>query len=222
MNTLFFITSCIKPKMGIFTPQERFDQTLETIRSIREKVPGAVVVLSDSSYEELGDWATELISKVDLFFYFSELRSLSFNNQKSKGEAALTYYTFRTLKENNFQWNTIDRIFKITGRLQLDDGFDISQYENLNGKYVFKKRNETWMNPPIMGATHNLDTRMYSFTPDMIGLHLNMIATSFDSTLTHLDLEHAFFVGIDKERLVEFDRVYCKGQVASTGEWKYD
>lgn len=209
--------------MGIFSPEERFEQTLQTIRSIREKVPGAVIVLSDSSYEPLGDWATELISKVDLFFFFGDkLKELTENCHKSLGEASLTYLTLETLKNNYFHWNSIDRIFKITGRLQIDDGFDISQYENLKCKYVFRNRNETWMSPPIMGATHNLDTRLYSFTPDMVDKHLEMLFNSMNSTLRFMDLEHAFFVGINKEDLVEFDRVYCKGQVASTGEWKYD
>ena len=37
-----------------------------------------------------------------------------------------------------------------------------------------------------------------------------------------LDLEHAYFTILDKEKVVEFDKVHCRGQVASTGEWKFD
>jgi hypothetical protein len=36
------------------------------------------------------------------------------------------------------------------------------------------------------------------------------------------DLEHATFACIPKEKLVEFDRVYLKGRVASDGTWRFD
>ena len=125
------------------------------------------------------------------------------------------------LLKNSELLEGVDRIFKITGRLQLDDGFDINHYDGLNGKYVFKERIPTWMSEPIHGATHVFDTRLWSMCTSLIDTHKQALEKVFP-LLGPIDLEHAYFAVLDKEKVVEFDRVYCRGQVASTGEWKFD
>jgi hypothetical protein len=45
-------------------------------------------------------------------------------------ENALLFFTLHTLKQNNLLKN-VKRIFKFSARSELEDTFDISQYENL-------------------------------------------------------------------------------------------
>jgi hypothetical protein len=97
----------------------------------------------------------------------------------------------------------------------------MSQYDGLTGKYVFKKRIPTWMETPILGATHVFDTRLWSMCSTLIDTHMDALGKVFPM-LGPLDLEHAYFAVLDKEKVVEFDKVHCRGQVASTGEWKFD
>ena len=67
MKSIFIITSCLIPAIGVFSPGERLKQTLETVDSIRKKSPNSIIILSDVSIESLSDKYHDLMSKVDLF-----------------------------------------------------------------------------------------------------------------------------------------------------------
>jgi hypothetical protein len=229
MKALFVVTSCLVPAIGVFSPDERLKQTLETIDSIRKKAPDSFIVLSDVSVERLTEKYDELISKVDLFLNLAGvdfLLHLTKNGMKSQGECAMMHVVLDYLQKNTEVLEGIDRIFKITGRIQLDDDFNLDEYTGLNGKYVFKKRVPTWMSEHIygaihVGATHVFDTRLWSMCTTLVQTHMDVLQNVFP-LLGPIDLEHAYFATVDKELVVEFDRVHCKGQVASTGEWKFD
>jgi len=224
MKTIFIVTSCLIPSIGVFSPDERLTQTLETIDSIRKKSPESFIILADVSIEPLTEKYGELISKVNLFLDLSKVDFLlhfTKNGMKSQGECAMMHVVLDYLQKNPELLENVNRIFKITGRLQLDDGFNMEDYVELNGKYVFKKRISTWMNEPIHGATHVFDTRLWSMCSSLIGIHSQALEKVFP-LLGPIDLEHAYFAVLDKEKVVEFDKVHCRGQVASTGEWKFD
>jgi len=224
MKSIFIVTSCLIPAIGVFSPDERLKQTLETIDSIREKSPDSFIILSDVSIEPLTEKYEELVSKVNMFLNLSGvdfLLQFTKNGMKSQGECAMMHVVLDYLQQNPDLLEGVGRIFKITGRLQLDDGFDVKEYEGLNGKYVFKKRIPTWMSEPIHGATHVFDTRLWSMCTSLIGTHIEALMKVFP-LLGPIDLEHAYFTVLDKEKVVEFDKVHCRGQVASTGEWKFD
>jgi hypothetical protein len=74
-------------------------------------------------------------------------------------------------------------------------------------------------NPEI--ATHVFDTRLYSLCPSLLMEYMEILQKNFQM-MDFVDTEHAHFANIPQDKLVEFDRVYCKGQIASTGEWRYD
>ena len=224
MKALFVVTSCLIPVTGVFSPEERLKQTLETIDSIRKKAPDSFIILSDVSVEKFTEKHDELISKVDLFL---DLAGVDFllhftkNGMQSQSECGMMHVVLDYLQKNTEVLEGIDRIFKITGRIKLDDDFNLDEYTGLNGKYVFKKRVPTWMNEPIHGATHVFDTRLWSMCTTLVQTHMDVLQKVFP-LLGPIDLEHAYFATVDKELVVEFDRVHCKGQVASTGEWKFD
>ena len=67
---LFIVTSSIVPfKVGSFhSPKERFEQTLDTIKSIREKVPNSIIWITESSSVELPEeYSTKLIEQSDYY-----------------------------------------------------------------------------------------------------------------------------------------------------------
>ena len=43
----FIVTSAINSKFGVFTPDQRLEQTLGTITSIKNKIPSAKVVVME-------------------------------------------------------------------------------------------------------------------------------------------------------------------------------
>jgi hypothetical protein len=118
---------------------------------------------------------------------------------------------------------SVKRIFKITGRGELEDNFDINVYndEKLFGKFVFAKRLPTWMPEVRQGATDLLRTRLLSFCPSLLDTYFNVLQ-KVATLLNEMDFEHAHFITIPPETLVEFDVIHMKCMVASTGVWHYD
>lgn len=223
MNTAFIVTSCIKnlPGRGVFSHQERFEQTLETFKSIKSLSPNSKIILADDSIEELPEeWMNQLNSFADIVITFGkhqQIQHFSKNGFQSLAECLLMIEVFKYIQMNNTELK-FDRIFKITGRCCLDEGFDISHYENLDDCFVYKKRVQSWMGQGLQ----LLDTRMWSISSSLLLETIGMYHLMIDLINRGFDLEHATFSCIPKEKLVEFDRVYLKGRVASDGTWRFD
>lgn len=224
MKPLFLITSALNPSYGVFSLQDRLEQTKGTIKSIREHVPEADVFLVDVSVNKLpDDVKAQIVPTVNYYMDLSDnetMKQLSLGQAKSQSEAYMTLCFLDALKVNNLV-EKYDRIFKITGRMELYEGFDISSYVNLKGKYVFQKRVATWMSTPYKECTHLYNTRLYSFCSSLLDTHIQTLSGIFEY-LNYVDLEHAMFARVPTELVVEFDKVYSKGPEASTGKWNYD
>lgn len=226
---LFIITSALCPNIGVFSDEERFSQTMKTIISIRKKCPRAYIIFADASVRDVPAAHFMVISKSVNYFmkmhekYNEDVIFFSQNGLKSHAETCLLFHVFLRIKvDPNLQMilPSVSRIFKITGRLELDDDFNISEYDGLEGKYVFKKRVPSWMPEPHI-ASHVFDTRLYSVCPSSLIEYMEILQKNFQM-LDFVDTEHAHFANIPQDKLVEFDKVHCKGQIASTGEWRYD
>jgi len=118
-----------------------------------------------------------------------------------------------------------DRIFKLSGRYQVTDKFDIAKFDNANtkDKYVFKKAQPSWINTQDTGVTTLLQTRLWSFTPGLftatIELYKNIIETMVQlvNESKYIDNEHAMAKFIPKDRLVELETVGLQGNIAPNG-----
>jgi hypothetical protein len=217
---VFIVTSALLTQAGVFDTIQRFNDTLDTLKSIREKDPTATVFLADISVVPLGGMLDELqeYCKVVSFNDHHAVKMFSSHGMKSHSETVILMEMLNFIKRQGI---VCDRIFKLSGRYVLDDGFDISYYADKQGHYVFKRRNETWMNPVISGATHCLDTRLFSLCSSLADDYFNVLQKNL-SILGQLDTEHAHFLNIPKDKLIEVDRVYCTGRIARTGELIHD
>jgi hypothetical protein len=116
------------------------------------------------------------------------------------------------LKQNNLL-KDVKRIFKFSARSELEDTFDIKEYDNLFGKYVFKKAIPSWMN-----STDSLFiTRLFSFCPSLVDDYLQVIQKNMP-LLNRMDTEHAHWVNIPNQHLVEFGKIHCWGWLAGNGQ----
>jgi hypothetical protein len=219
-KNLFIVTSCIKPITSSISAEDRYKQTLETFDSVRKMVPDALIYFADGSHHELTEKEIEeLSSKVDLFLNFSkDENTQAFNKYalKSHGECYMLLHTIKSLKELPI-FPDIKRVFKLGGRCKLTDKFDIKDYDNTEGKYVFKKRLDSWMDKSIQesyGSPHILETRLYSLCSTLIDDYIGVLLKNFDSFKLGLDTEHSHFININPDNLIEFDYVNCECIVA--------
>jgi hypothetical protein len=108
---------------SVYTYQQRFEQTLETIESIRKHLPNTDIILAECSPDS--DYMKELEKRVDMFIntYPNDL----ILNGRHKGicEAQLMLYVFDRVDLSQYQ-----NIFKMTGRYKLTDRFDRSLWLN--------------------------------------------------------------------------------------------
>jgi hypothetical protein len=225
MKNLFIITSCLFPKIGTpILPNERFEKTIESIESVRKKDPTAYIVLSDVSINPTtNEYKQTLVDLVDYYHdlsVYQKIKALSELGLKSASECCLMIETLDILKWTG-KIDEMDRIFKLSGRIVLSPEFDINFYNDKQGKYVFKKKEESWRKDQ---HTHYLDTRLYSFCSSLYETHRQILQNSLSQILNRgLDIEHTFALQIPQDKLIEVDRVFCQGQPAGlNGEWKYD
>lgn len=166
MKICFIVSSCIfydkqpfervkSRERSVISEEERINQTYHTINTIREKVPGAYIVLVDNGVKSPKMF---LEKKVDKFVYVGakKLVKKASSINKSTGEAVLMLYALRYAKG-------FDYYFKISGRYYLNENFDISHW-NLE-RMCFLHNTEDYDNIPMkeeyIGGSHN--TALYSF-----------------------------------------------------------
>jgi hypothetical protein len=216
-KNLFIVTSSLKPNMGAFNDADRFAQTIASLKSIRKRFPAAFIVFSDVSLRPVSDLEKETIARLcDAYIDMSEqedVKGFSQHNMKSHAENSLLFYTLHTLKQNNLL-KDVKRIFKFSARSELEVTFNIKEYDGLFGKYVFKKAIPTWM---ANGNDKLFITRMFSFCTSLVDNYLVIIQKNM-RLLDQMDTEHAHWVNIPKEYLVEFDKVHCWGWLAGNGQ----
>lgn len=132
----FIITSTIATDKTVFSIDERYRQTVETIRSIKSKVPNSGILLIDNSTIDT-KLPTEDVDVVYKLEHNLASTYVNFVGNKSKGELLLMDKALRLLKTDS-RLSNCKRVFKITGRYTLSDDFDISYYDtnDLHGKFV--------------------------------------------------------------------------------------
>jgi len=157
MKFLFLIGSSLKhfqeTQFSAYSEEERFNQTLNTIESIRHKVPDSYIVLFECSHQSINEKQKDIFKeKVDLFleFYNESGMQQIYENLEQRPEL-ITYgkslletrgllNALYVIKKHNL-FNDSQRIFKLTGRYLLNDDFDISDYQSrfLENRYIIKK-----------------------------------------------------------------------------------
>ena len=240
MKNIVLLTSAVYTNYGIYKPAERIQQTLDTAKSAKKYIPGAVIILVDNSKVDVqNDTSAEFEELIDLVDYYIDNSDdddikyfhnnvANYDIGKNVMEAmgmmkALTY-----INSDADMMKVIadaDRIFKLSGRYQVTDKFDITKFDNANtkDKYVFKKAQPSWINPQDTGVTTLLQTRLWSFTPGLftatIELYKNIIETMVRlvNENKYIDNEHAMSKFIPKDRLVELETVGLQGNIAPNG-----
>jgi len=137
LKNLFLITSVLVPAntplsyintRSLYSPEERFSQTKNTIKTIREKVPNSYIYLIEGSKISL-EMEKELQNKVDKYINFSDNKEVMSNvndPQKSKGEVSLLLNGLKDMDN----LDSFENVFKISGRYYLNDKFKIENFNN--------------------------------------------------------------------------------------------
>jgi hypothetical protein len=240
MKNIVLLTSAVYTNYGIYNPQDRIKQTLETAKSAKKYIPGAVIILVDNSKTDVQNDTSaefeELIDTVDYYIDNSDDADIKYFHAnvtnydigKNAMEAlglmkALTY--IHGDEDMKKEMADADRVFKLSGRYQVTDKFDIAKFSNddTKDKFVFKRAQPSWINPQDTGVNTLLQTRLWSFTPGLLEEIMDIYKKIIENMIRmfnegkYIDNEHSMSKYIPKDRLVELDTVGLVGNIAPNG-----
>lgn len=231
MSNWFLVTSAINVDYGIYSLQQKFEQTCETVESIRKYCSDAIIVLLEASPEKIKEEHYEHLRKItDMYIDFSGDKviqrmhdNLNIFAIKSPSEA---YILGRFLSVQNFIKDT-DRVFKISGRYMLNENFDKEFHERQSKKIVFLKKEpftqyfsadtKKKMSPI---APYQYKTRLYSFCGSLTGYFAEkyfVILKFFKENYGidfFSDIEHAMYKFTNHKLVVETDVIGVTGYSA--------
>ena len=235
-----FVTSAVYTNYGIYNPEQRITQTLDTVKSVKKYLPNSTIILVDNSTaaveNEDGDTFNELIDLVDYYIdnssdpdiaYFHE-HCTNYDVGKNSMEVIGFLKALRHCQgdeELSKIINESGRVFKLSGRYELTDKFDIGKFENnfTAGKYVFKKPQASWIPKEDTGVEKMYQTRLWSFDSSMLSETISMFETILRNMLEtfnqqrYIDVEHSMARFLPADRVVELDTVGLKGNIAPNG-----
>lgn len=138
MDNLVLITSIIKVSnlplsytnvRSVYSHNERYEQTKQTIQSIKEKIPNSKIILvecSDLSSEEQEYLKNNVTYFINLINNQNDVENI-YSPSKSLGEGTMTMRAIEFILNNKIEF---DNFFKLTGRYWLSSNFLYKNFEN--------------------------------------------------------------------------------------------
>lgn len=225
INDTFIITSVIdivisaNPKSlrkSSFSVEDRIQQTIETINSIRKYIPNSEIILIEAGSTS---FKRVFIEYVDSYIYIDNriYRWLLTHKNKGFGEALILInflMRFSPKKSNS------SRLFKISGRYKLNSNFDSSKFDHNRLSFQYKiHKYPNSINPIKRYGIGNFNTVLYSVPTKMIFYYQCILYFSILPLLLNKSMETVFFYLIPKQLRYVFDNdIGVEGYISQTGE----
>jgi hypothetical protein len=196
-------------KRSVYSSQERFEQTLQTIDSIRKYLPNSKILLTECS-QLPEDIQNILISKTDYYvnaFNNEEARYACIeSNKKGLGQAMSEKIGINFILKNNISF---DRFFKISGRYWLNENFDEKNFGP--SSFTFKKRASNTLHNVIA-----ISTVVYSFPFNLFEEYIKAVNSSIHYYLNNGTKGYEEVFPILCEPRTEINIIGVSGYVAVT------
>jgi hypothetical protein len=226
VRTTFIITSAINPGVGLFNPEQRINQTIQTVSSIKNAFPQSNLILIDGgkSFQEDLDNFLILKSKINLYLnmheniqiknlhnnFFSKIKNKyelggNAGGLKTLSEICLMREVFFLLKNNKNLLNfiNVDAIFKISGRYVLSPAFNKQVYLDalLSNNFVFRAPEKSYLEKikKDFGIDKNISTALYGF-------NINL----FDAVIKKFEVILNDFLTINKTHYIDLEHLFFK------------
>jgi hypothetical protein len=232
MNHTFLITSAINTKFGVFTAEQRLQQTIDTINSINGRVPGARIHLIEMSAIPLTDEQRETLRPlVDGIMDFDEDPDVKdiFNGSENWDwvKNATEVMCFRQAIEGLIEMGALsdtDRVHKISGRYTLSDDFDLDVYEKNPDKIVIKVPLTSQFPAQVTGNIPvQYMSRLWSWPINLTDLVLTAYEDGFVyiaqriSEGGYCDIEHMLYKFLPQEHIHEVAKTGISGNLGPNG-----
>ena len=208
---IFLITSTLSPsekpllrsaKRNIFSTEERLDQMLSSIASVRAKVPGALIVLLENS--DLTDKQAQVLrDTVDWLVLFAhDPKAVVFRDCSNRGSGEI--YKLQSIHRvlRNFDYQLL---FKLSGRYCLSRRFALEHFPR--DRFGFLLRDGV------------ASTRLYSVPGCLHDQYGRQLTAAFVASRFGLSIESAITCGLTSHQVQWLDPIGVSGHVAVDGMW---
>jgi len=223
VDGIFFISSALNVKqLSVFNNDERYQQTVETIKSIDKYCPNNIKYMFDTSYDlPKSEYIGELGLMGVRFFYAGNnenVRMLSSSGHRSLAET-LGFMLFL----EHFRKNPVvgKRIYKMSGRYKLNDNFVLDAPE-FKDSFVFLPTVNSWMpkeHQEMAGVDRIFELRLWHMDYNLLDtFSKEMYNILDDMTKYNIDVEHSYYKNLNKYSWTTVDPIGLEGAIAPTGE----
>ncbi|CAB4129120.1 hypothetical protein UFOVP112_218 [uncultured Caudovirales phage] len=229
----FIVTSAINSKFGVFTPEQRLEQTISTIKSIREKLPTAVIVVMECCGTPVTkEQAQALKDNSDYFFDYSndlDVQAL-YNNDNwdvvKNGTEIMVFGRLLNTLHTDGTLKGVDRIHKMSGRYILNDMFDPETYEQteVKSKFVIGPKYQSQFPIEVTQVPLQYMARLWSWPADKMTDAIQVYEDSlvfFAERLAaggYVDIEHVLYKFLPPAQVHEIQNLGVEGCIAPNGQ----
>lgn len=229
----FIVTSAVNSKFGVFKPTERLQQTIDTINSIKSKVPNAKIIIMECCGDPIKKEQEDILrAHCDVFVDYSrdeDVQAMYDNDNWDVVKNGTEIMCFgRALAELNADgaFKDIDRIHKMSGRYVLNDMFDLETYEQTDvvNKIVIGPKYKSQFPIEITTVPLQYMARLWSWPHSRIDEVVGVYNDSFIFFAERLaaggyvDIEHVLYKFLNPDNVHEIQNLGVEGQIAPNGQ----
>ena len=229
------LTSAANAKFSVYSPEERVEQTLKTVESVRKYIPDAFICMTDCGIPGIeGELKTKLVNAVDKFIDLSKDPNVNWiaanvshqDTVKNLTELVVVSKFFKLAKKHKW-FDGYDRVFKVSGRYWLTDRFDITRYEkpDAKDKYVVSKKMLSQFTHDYTGQSLQYMLRVYSLDTTLLDdfiMRLDTMSKHMQDRVNnkgYIDIEHLFCKFLPDDLVLEIARTGVAGNIAPNGQF---
>jgi len=234
MKHCFIVTSAVNSRFGVYTPEQRLQQTIDTVNSIRKYVPDAEIVIMEVTGTDLKpEQAQALEDACNIFIDLTDepdVRQMYTSTEnwdivKNGTEIMCFGRALKLLKESG-DLDTYDRVHKMSGRYVINDQFDLSLYEaqDVVNKIVIGRKHQSQFPVELTTQPWQYMARLWSWPKALNDEIIKVYEDSFACFVErvnnrgYIDIEHVLAKFLNQDHVHEVDAVGVEGSIAPNGQ----
>jgi hypothetical protein len=230
---LFVVTSAINSRFGVYKPDQRLEQTIETINSIRARVPDAgIVIMECTGVSPTEEQENTLRENCDYYLDYTRdptVQALYASTDNwdivKNGTEIMCFGRALELLEKNNVVADYDRIYKMSGRYVLNETFnaDMYGYDLMRDQIIIGHSYPSQFPYHVTLVQRQYMARLWSWP---VALHSEIVQVYKDSfdyfkervdNGGYVDIEHVLYKFLDRKHLAEVEELGVEGTIAPNG-----
>jgi hypothetical protein len=226
----FVVTSAVNSKFGVYSPAARLQQTIATLKNIRERVPMCKIIVMECAGTPLTDAQSALIEEnCDLLLDFSKdpdvieiYKSDNWDVVKNSTEIMCFGRALRMCQDDG-DFADMDRIHKMSGRYILNDEFDLGVYEEHPDRIIIGPKNQSQFPFEVTGIELQYMARLWSWPANQTETVIKVYEESLNyigervARGGYADIEHVLYKFLPSELVTEIPVLGVEGTIAPNG-----